>query len=1041
MPFELEYFHGWTAAGLFVALALPVVLLGMRSLNGMGPTRKWTAIGLRLAVLLLSVLILGGLRWRRTATDLQVMILRDVSPSIRNVTDVPGQTVQSAVDRYVTSASNVAGRPPNDQLGLISFDEHALIDQLPSADPTAATPSGAIRTTSSGTDIAAAVRMGLVTFGKDAMRRMVLISDGNPTQGDTDTAVAEANAQHIPIDVMPLHYDIKHEVAMDRFLAPTWKREHEPFTLSVVLKNTNDAPVQGNLTVTDQNTPMDLDPSTPGVQTSRRVTIPAGTTDHPGMSVELVKVPPPAAGVHQFHANFEPDSVANAAGVSAVDTLSNNNGGDAFTYVKGKGRILFVDNVPNAGSEVLIRALVNQGIDIAPEDRIAPDSFPSSLMSLQDYDAVILANVPYGPGGLSDAQQRNLATYVHDAGGGLVMIGGPDAFGAGGWQGKKLEEVLPVNMDIPATRQIPKGALVLCMDPAEVPEGTYWGEQCAIKAAETLSAQDDVGFISYGQGGYTWDYPLSPKGDGSKFAAAAKSAWLGDLPSFEDAITLAIDGDGFSKGLIADDAAQKHIIIITDDDPQMPSAATVERCRKAKISISTVTVFPHLPHNIAPGTREAARKTGGKSYGPIEDHPDQLPQIFIKEATIVRRSLISENVAGIPVHRRPTGSEAMHGISDALPPVNGMVLTTRKPSPQVQLPLTAGINADPLLATWQAGLGKAAVYTSDATNKWGVRWIASPDYEKFWSQLVRSVARPPMSTQFDLTVSQRGDKGHLLVEAVDQNSGFADFLEVSGKVVGPNGSKEPIDAHLVQTGPGRYESDFDMPDVGSYVAVMQYRSPTGEQGSLPVGGIAQNASPETRDLHSNDALMADIAARTGGRVLPPFDAGAAGLFSREGLAPAVSTLPVWDRLIPVLLGLILLDIATRRVAWDWDAIRGYARASATQVRSFTTVARVETRGSIDALQRIRSGEQPAPPPAAATPKTAPPPAARPDPKAKFVAKGVEGDITNVVGGATGKPLPAQRQPAAKTPGQAGAGMSSLLEAKRRAQQMIEDKKD
>ena len=29
---------------------------------------------------------------------------------------------------------------------------------------------------------------------------------------------------------------------------------------------------------------------------------------------------------------------------------------------------------------------------------------------------------------------RLLATYVHDMGGGLVMIGGPDSFGAGGWR-------------------------------------------------------------------------------------------------------------------------------------------------------------------------------------------------------------------------------------------------------------------------------------------------------------------------------------------------------------------------------------------------------------------------------------------------------------------------------------------------------------------------------------------------------------------------------------------------------------------------------
>ena len=86
--------------------------------------------------------------------------------------------------------------------------------------------------------------------------------------------------------------------------------------------------------------------------------------------------------------------------------------------------------------------------------------------------------------------------FFGSLGGGLVMIGGPDTFGAGGWQGSKLEEVLPVNMDIPAQRQLPKGALVLVMHLCEMPDGNYWGEQCAIKALETLSERDEIGVIS-----------------------------------------------------------------------------------------------------------------------------------------------------------------------------------------------------------------------------------------------------------------------------------------------------------------------------------------------------------------------------------------------------------------------------------------------------------------------------------------------------------------------------------------------------------------
>src|SRR5690606_16570665 len=129
---------------------------------------------------------------------------------------------------------------------------------------------------------------------------------------------------------------------------------------------------------------------------------------------------------------------------------------------------------------------------------------------------------------LSERQQELLTSYVHDMGGGLLMIGGPNAFGAGGWQGSKLEEILPVDMDIPAQRQIAKGALVLIMHSCEMPNGNYWGEQCAIKAVEALSNRDEIGVLSYdwgraGPGGTQWDFPLQEKGDGPKVIAAIKN--------------------------------------------------------------------------------------------------------------------------------------------------------------------------------------------------------------------------------------------------------------------------------------------------------------------------------------------------------------------------------------------------------------------------------------------------------------------------------------------------------------------------------------
>src|SRR3954453_3600714 len=92
-PLQLEYMTWPAALGLFGLLSLPILLLGMRSLAGLGPVRKWVAISIRLTVLALFVLILAGARWERVNKILEVIVVRDVSESTALATDFPKRTL------------------------------------------------------------------------------------------------------------------------------------------------------------------------------------------------------------------------------------------------------------------------------------------------------------------------------------------------------------------------------------------------------------------------------------------------------------------------------------------------------------------------------------------------------------------------------------------------------------------------------------------------------------------------------------------------------------------------------------------------------------------------------------------------------------------------------------------------------------------------------------------------------------------------------------------------------------------------------------
>jgi uncharacterized membrane protein len=1029
------------AALLFVALALPVVWLGMRTMDAIGPVRKWVAIGARVVVLLLAVLILAGIRIERANKDVAVMVLRDVSRSTQLV-DVRGGNLRKAVDDYLKEVveKDEERKKGTDRIGLISFDEEAYVDASPN--PELVLDARATRDNSSGTDVSKAIQLGIASMPKDAMHRMVLIWDGNATLGNLEEAITQAASKHIPIDVMPLQYAANDEVIVERFVSPPWRRENEPFSIDVYLRSTNKAPVSGNLRVRHQGVDMDLDPQTAGLQPTRTITV------TPGTNRATIQVPAlDAGGVHQFEAIFEAPNVTTELGgqkkTSVVgDTIRENNVASTFTFVRGKGRVLLVNNVPGDQGKYLLNALTKEGITI-DADRTGVDQFPTSLVELQNYDAVILSNVPRGSSGLSDQQQEMLASYVRDMGGGLLMIGGPEAFGAGGWQGSKLEEVLPVSMDIPATRMIPKGALVLIMHSCEMPNGNYWGSQCAIKAAEVLSPRDEIGVLSYAWNngrGSAWDYPLAARGDGTKVIAAIKNMQLGDMPDFDDAMDVALNGTQGQPGLKDSDARQKHVIIISDGDPQAPNPQLIKAYQDQKISVSTISVFPHeLP--IPKTMQDIANKTLGKAYGPIESNPSQLPQIFVKEATVVRRTLILEENEGLAVKDNGSMSDLVKGLRlDQLPPLYGLVLTSKKQAPQIEMPLTVGPNSDPLLAHWQVGLGKVAVFTSDAHPRWAANWVGMNAYDKFWAQIVRGVSKPGESSDFDVRVNVQGDRGKITVEAVDQNTNFQNFLNIRGTVVGPD--MKPIEVKLQQVRPGVYETDFQAGEAGNYVVGLAYQGSDGKSGVMRSGTVV-NTSPELRDLRTNLAALQEVATRTGGRMLDAFTPTGTSYFTREGLAPSRSPLPIWDLLLPLLMALVLTDIAIRRIAWDWNATKQMAAATVAHIRGITTLRKVETTGSLDALRDVKAKVT-----ERKTGQTRSVEAGTPDPSFKFEAKQqTTGNLADIVGGATDKPLPKGKTDTSTPKGQqgdkpnSGGGMSGLLEAKKRAQEKIREREE
>ena len=193
-----------------------------------------------------------------------------------------------------------------------------------------------------------------------------------------------------------------------------------------------------------------------------------------------------------------------------------------------------------------------------------------------------------------------------------------------------------------------------------------------------------------------------------------------------------------------------------------------------------------------------------------------------------------------------------------------------------------------------------------------------------------------------------------------------------------------------------------------------------------------------RELRSNDSLLEEIARRTRGRVLDAWDVKAADLFSRQNVPHSSSPLPVWDVLLKILLGLVLLDVACRRLAWDWNATRQRAAAVGAWIRSFTTTRQVKAEPTLEALRRVRDE-------VAETKlrQLEAPPSRPPNSGTKFEAGAAP--TVDITGSAqataeAGKKPPAPKAPAGKPPESADV-MGGLLEAKRRAREHIRRKEE
>ncbi len=860
-----------TPHALLLLLILPFFIwLGWPS-RGAARRREALSLSLRIAILVLLIFALAGTELLSGGDNLAVVFLVDYSDSMPN---------QAKADAFSYVREAIRSQGPDDQAAVILFGGDALVERPMSSSKSLDAFSSLPDTTQ--TDLAAAIRLGMAMYPPGAARRMVLLSDGAQTRGDLLETARLAGAAGVEIIAVPYVFASDTETVLLDVDAPERLIAGETFDLKVTVRATE--PTAAGIRVLDGGQPIyegsiELDR---GVQS---FSIPLRSGD-PGFANYSVQIVP------------------------AVDSYYQNNELAAYSQVAGPPKILLVappegEALPVSGEfrpdeySHLASALSAAGFDVST---VRPTGLPFELTALTSFGSIILVDVPARE--LSIRQMRALQTYVRDLGGGLVAVGGPTSYGVGGYFRTPLEETLPVDMEIKDEARRPSLTMLFIIDRSGSMSATSGGVsklELAVEAVsrsiELLFPSDRVGVIAFDSEAQ-WVVPIGDLSQPQDLLAA-----VGSLRSGGGTDILA-GLQAMSRELPNDPARLKHVILLTDGgaDPTGIPELVEQMLTQHGITLSTVGIGT----DAAPFLADLARVGGGRYH--LTENPAAIPSIFTEETTLATRAYIIEETF---FPEQASNSPLLAGI-DAIPPLHGYIGTTGKQTAQTILASQLG---DPILATWQYGLGKSVAFTSDATARWARDWVAWSGYATFWGQVVRSTINENVQSGLSARVEQSSSGSRLVVEAQTQTGLYLNDYQVSANLIAPGGEVQSLD--LQQTAPGRYSAPIQAQQQGAYLIRVDALSPGGQETITTVQGWVFTYSPEYRNLGSDPDELVRVVAQVNGRITSGEPSEA---FAHTLPAPA-DRRPIWPWLLLAAALLLPWDIGVRRLAIGGADIR------------------------------------------------------------------------------------------------------------------------
>ena len=869
-------------------------LISRSSLSSLGPVRRWFALGLRMLVSFMLVAALAEPNYLTLGKKLAVMFLVDGSASITR------EESEQAI-AYVNEAAKQRDTQREDRAGVILFGREAASEIPPVAQPWQIQQFESL-VEPQFTNLAAAMEIAQATLPADCAKRVVIVSDGNANLGQAEEQAERLLQAGVGIDVVPIRYERTGDVAVDKIVSPTEVARGVPFDLRVVINNASATKsVKGKLTVVQE------------ASGARQTIADDEITVPPGKHVLTIRQQPEESGFFTYEAAFFPTE-------KSADQHVENNRATAFSRILGRGRVLMIEDAAQPGRfDDVVKRLQAEELEVVVRPSVSPFE---SLADLQQFDTVIMADVPRfsasgedTPDQFTDEQIRTLVQNTERFGCGLVVLGGPSSYGAGGWANTELEKALPVDCQIKNLKVQLVGALVLVIDHSGSMSGDklLLSKAAAAETAKMLGPYDFLGVVTFDDSA-SWVLPLQrnnkPDNARRRIARIQEGGGTNMMPGMK------LGYDALTKV----ESAVKHMIVLTDGQTAPGDFLNLTRqMKQAGITTTGIAIGPDADRQLL---ADISRVGGGKFYH--VNNPRAIPRVFMHEARRVALPLVYEDERGFAPQVDYPG-ELLAGIPGPLPPITGFVMTTIKQSPLVELMLTAPAQPSPnntILAAWQYGLGRTVALTTDVGQRWASSWKEWANYDKLLAQTVRwSMRRSQQDERLAMSVEARDGVMRVVVTALDEQQSDVNGLVLNGSLV--KDKETAVDVQLQQTAPGRYVAEFPAEEAGNY-----YLAVSGGTATAPLrSAVSIPHTAEFDDRQSNETLLVQLAERVPrggekGSVIVADDGleDTQSLLKtnvfRSGVAPATERTPIWPWALLVAACLFWGDVFCRRVHVD-----------------------------------------------------------------------------------------------------------------------------